>query len=566
MEVFEIKNFGAGYDDSITPEMAKENTTQDSKMVDYSSEIGALQKDTGERNIGGSAASGTGSYYGSAVYGVSVYGKTSVSTDFYPLPGPIQRIYEGMVDVSGTGDIENKRLVIAGGIPYQYCAGDQFIPLSSVALFSSITTDIPDITHYDNSFYITSGHDLNVMQWNGVNASLSTNAGLAGSASAGMALFRGKTMAYFNNRMWLGNTKESDDGGTTWNVYETRVRYAAQGHPNVWDIYDDAYVTTDEVGYINTAEVGGDEVLRLYPYKDRMIVFNRDSVNRIIETGGGTFPYDNECIDRSAVNNAPWSIATMPQGVIFLNDEGLQITDGETVAQFEADKKVNQLLKRINKGAMNLCFGIANDSTHEYWLSIPVDGSEWCNRIIVYNWRFDTWKIRVSDTTTMGMLTTGSNGTWEDIEDYYAYELMAMTWSDYRLYPGNRRVIMGRDDGFVREKSLAFNIAGSAYDSYHTTPWLDFGLPGIMKEVVQIQPLWEGTEGDSVTFSFKSDSDGSWTSVTSDAFDATYIPEQPLLFMRKVGRKFKFRFSNNNANENYRIYNIKIYYEKRALR
>jgi hypothetical protein len=565
-EVFEITNFSKGYDDSITPEMADPESTQDSRMVDYSTETGALVKDVGERTIGASATTTGGATYGTAIYGLSVYGGEGSVSDFYPLDGPVQRIYEGEVDVSGTGVFNNKRLIVAGGKPYQYCAGDQFIPLISSVVFSSITTDIPDITHFENNFFITGGYDKDIREWDGLNLSCSTNVGLGSSnASVSLDLYRAKTCDVFKDRLFLGNMKESADNGVTWSVTEHRLRYSAIRNTNVWDTTDSGYDPTMDPGYIDCGDKG-DEIVRLYTFGDTLLVFFKNSLQKIVWTGGD-FPFERSVIDRSTVGNAPWSMATIPEGVLFLNEEGIQITDGNTVQRFPADKKVTALLKKINRDAMGVCFGVAYDSSHEYWLSIPVDGSDYCNRVIVYNWKFDTWKIRVTDTSALGIFTDSStSGTWEAIENYYGYEIQAIPWSDSSLYPSSKKIIMGREDGYLREKSISYSMAGDDYEAYHTTPWLDFGLPGINKEVTKVQMLWKGIEDTEVAVKYKADSDSAWTALTVDDFGETGIAEQAFLCMRRTGRKFKFRFENNNAHENFAIYKMKVFYNLRSWR
>lgn len=583
MELYEIKSFGKGYDDSINEEMADASSTQNCLNVTYNDEYGAVSKDVGIRNMGDDSVK-------------------------YPLSCTVQRVYEGLVDVAGgSGVLKDRKLIIAGGIPYSYCPADLIIPLVSTAVFSSISTDIPDITNFDNKFYIAGGYDYDVREWDGLVASVSSMFALGCSVSTSLDvsnslsvasyvstqyMFRAKTIEVFKGRLFLGNTAESSDQGATWSITENRVRWSDQRQPDVWQYTDLNYT---DASYVDAEDKSGDEVLRLYTYGDNLLIFKKNSLQRLVFTGG-TFVFERSTIDNRTIGNAPWTIEETPQGVVWLNEEGLQVTDGQTVQPLEASKSVTNLLRRLNIGALPYACATSNDPRQEYILAVPIDGSAYNNYLIIWNWKYNTWKIRDISATSLGMWTSGGSGTWEDIEDYSGYEISALKWNNYLLYPSSHYMVLGDSDGYIKRRSIAYNngtLGGSTalatygvatygysyygglasgalryldYDAYHETPWLDFDLPGLNKELLRIRPLWKGSDGASVTVSYKSDLDPSWTSTTIDTFDDDGMPEQDFMFARKTGKRFKFRFENNNANEWFTLYRLMIYYNKRDWR
>jgi hypothetical protein len=567
METFEIKNFGKGYDDSVNEEMADPSSTQNCLNVTYNEEYGAVSKDVGIKTLG----------------------EDSV---VHPLSCTIQRVYEGNIDVSGgSGVFDDRKLIVAGGIPYTYCAGDFVIPLHSSTVFSSVSTTIPDITSYINKFFVAAGYDHDIREWDGVSPSISTNIGLGSwTTSVSLELFRAKTCDFFHNRLILANTRESENNGTTWSVHENRIRWSEQGNYNSWHTYDTAW---KNAYYNDVNDRGGDEIVKLHAYKDVLLIFKKNSLWKAIWTGGDSsnayqYIFDFSAVDQRSLGNSPWTIADTPQGVVWLNEEGLQITDGETVIPLEASKSVINLLKRLNIGSIDTACATSNDPRHEYSIAVPIDGSDYNNYLITWNWLYNTWKINDIKASAIGMWTDNVSGTWETIEDYRGFEISALKWNNYLLYPSNHYLVYGDSDGYIKRKSICYNTGaadvsyyGSAvygtdvyggtseytgYNAYHETPWLDFELPGVHKEVLRIRPLWKGTDGASVTLSYKSDLDSAWTSTTVDVFNEDGMPEQDFLFMRKTGRRFKFRIENNNANESFTLYRLIAYYNKRDWR
>ena len=80
--------------------------------------------------------------------------------------------------------------------------------------------------------------------------------------------------------------------------------------------------------------------------------------------------------------------------------------------------------------------------------------------------------------------------------------------------------------------------------------------------MVTINPTWKGIAGDYADIQYKTDYGAAWASCTVDAFDASGEIEQPDIFPQRkaVGKKWKFRISNNNADEYFALYKMMFYY------
>jgi len=546
-KVFEIENFAKGYDDSANEEMSSPESTQNCLNTDYTQEVGAVTKDVGEKWIG----------------------EDSV---VYPLTGATQAVYEGTI-VGDTNEYFEKKMLINDGIFYMFCDGGNFIPLGAGATLLD-TTALIDVTHYYRQFIIAGGADHPIYTWDGFTNSV-TSLPMSISTSVDN-VWRANCVEPWKYRTFYGNVWEYD--GSNWNINENTVRWSEEGDPGSMALEN----------YNDFVDREGNKVVRLKAYKDFLLVFKQYSLHKFTWTGGDDYPFEASEIDYRTINNAPFSISETPAGLVFLNAEGLQVTDGNTVDTLPADKAITSLLRRVYGGSLNKAYAISNDTTQEYILSIALDGSSTNNYIIAWNWKYNTWRVSDKTADVLGLYTNNFGGTWESIQDYYGVEIAHLKWSSSKLYPSSRDVVLGKSDGYVTKRSLSYNIGSSSpavygtatygtsmyggiagfdgYTCYHETPWLDLKLPGIYKEVVRLQPMWSGSEGATVTVKYKADGDSAWSNASTDAFDESGVIEQPLLSMRSHGRKFKFRFENSEANQTFTIYRIKIFFEERSLR
>ena len=260
MKVFEIKNFAKGYDDSVSPEYAPVESTQDSLFIDYSRVPGALSR----------AYADQGSSSG-------LDWDENANGDWYQLLlfNTVYLIYEGRLDTGAVGgNWTNKRIMVGGGKVWQYCPGDQVIPLGQeTAVFGK--DDYPDAVHYIDNFYISGGYNYAIRKWNGLNFELDVIASLDGAA-AGNNRYRCKYLEVFHDRLWMGNTYESSDAGVTWTAIPHRLRFSHLANASVWNIED---LASTDANWIDIQDKDGDEVVRIKTFGDELIVFKRNSIH-----------------------------------------------------------------------------------------------------------------------------------------------------------------------------------------------------------------------------------------------------------------------------------------------
>lgn len=525
--VYEVPNFGEGYNDiKQDVDDVELLRTQSPKSInmDYSKIRGAAGKDTGERIMGADGIS-------------------------HPMNGAVQLIYEG--GLRGGGGWVNKRIVVAGGKLYLLCPGQFFVEIGSG--FASAATDLIDATHYIDIFIMTDDTN-NIKKWDGFDSGNFADLTMK-NESAATVYFRAKCVDVFKERLILGNIQESTDSGETWTEYEDRWMWSNAGDPETWAAADYNTIVTKE----------GDEIVRLFTYGDIQLIFKKYSLHGSTFTGGA-LDFEWHSINERVIRTAPYSIASTDKGAIYICEEGLQYTDGLTVNQLPIDTRVRGIIKSIYYDKLDISYGVANDYLQQYWLALPTEGSTTINKIIIYDWRYNNWKVReVENLNTLGVFTNDLAGTWRNIQGYTWSELAHLKWNDSDLYPGSKDIIFGKTTGYCHKKGISYSNDGAAYNARHETGWFE-PAQGRKTEIMFFQPFWSGLINTEATVEYKVDYESTWRSTVAVPFTITNKEETPFINMRATGRRFNIRVSNDNANEFFYLYRANIHHQPRGLR
>ncbi len=519
MQILEIPDFGGGYNDMAVDVGGLLSPTQSPNSInmDYSRIPGAACKDLGEKEIGSGSITN-------------------------PLAGAVQMLYEGNIRVNNQW--LNKRLVVAGGTLYYRCLGNYFVEMGTG--FATGASDLIDATHYIDLFIMTDGTNP-IKKWDGLTEAGFTDLTISGGG-AGFATLTAKCCGVFKDYFILGNTVED---GTE---YPTRYRWSNLGDPEKYEAAD----------YNNIVTMSGDEIIRFITLYDTHIVFKKHSVHGVTWTGG-SLPFDWYPIDSKVVNIAPYSIATGDLGVFFYCEEGLMVTDGMSVRELPVSMKVKDVLRRVYVDSIDGIYGMSIDPLHQYWLALPVRGSTTNNYIIIYDWKYNTWKVMEMATNVIGVMTNNESGIWKSIQDYTSGELAHLKWRDVIL-TGSKEVVFGKSTGYVTKRGLSFSNDGSAYNARHETGWFELA-GGIKTEVMRFQPFVEGKAGTVFTIEYAVDSaPNTWISTQNYTFVQTNVVETPMIGLRKTCKKVKFRFSNDNADEFFNLYKGYIHHQPRGTR
>jgi hypothetical protein len=287
-------------------------------------------------------------------------------------------------------------------------------------------------------------------------------------------------------------------------------------------------------------------------------VFKKNSIHKLTYTGGD-LPFERTEIEMRVWGIAGFTVAKVPQGLLFLNEEGLQYTDGTKVENLSSAKKIDGILSRqtsqtpflgaIETEKLTDAFAVSDDTRQEYHIILPLSSGNQMLYLLTWNWQHDTWKIRNAGIDNpMSCLGVFSDSNAPDNTE------------------GNKRLMIGRHNLTLKYETETYDISGSDYDSYHTTPWLDFGSPGKYKEIIKVQPLWRGIITGTITVSYRNETTIGYTDLSAYTFVSNQTFEEPILPMRALGRRFQFRISGTTANVSFFVYSMKIFYNERDIR
>jgi hypothetical protein len=184
-------------------------------------------------------------------------------------------------------------------------------------------------------------------------------------------------IAAYKNTMFVAGGPESD------------ILYSAPLMPEVFP--------TDN--RLSTGEDAGGEITGLYTTRDALVVFKRRGLYLI--TGNPLEGFEMKNFTREVGCCAAGSIAEIPgYGLAFLSDDGIYIIvgAGEESGQIGRLEKIStpipDYIDRINRGAAVQATGFYYPRDKEYWLCVPVDGSQENNFVLVFHTDVGGWSYR----------------------------------------------------------------------------------------------------------------------------------------------------------------------------
>ena len=211
---------------------------------------------------------------------------------------------------------------------------------------------------------------------------------------------RANLIASFKNTVFLANSSGSE------------VRYSAPLLPEVYPVDN----------RISLGQDGSGEITAMHPTKNALFVFKRSAVYLIKgspSSGFEAMPLTKStgCIGANAVAEIPG------MGLAFLGDNGIYLLRGAlentgTVTNVEhLSTPIPDYIDRINMSAAVQAVAITYKKDREFWMSVPVDGSEKNNFVLVYHYDVGSWSYRenypigcaITTSDHRGYLIFGSN-------------------------------------------------------------------------------------------------------------------------------------------------------------
>ena len=202
--------------------------------------------------------------------------------------------------------------------------------------------------------------------------------------------------AVFKNRVFLAGDQSTD------------VRFSAVLRPEVYPVANILSFGQDECG----------QVTGLYTSQNALLVFKQRGVFLVKseDTNDGSF-FSAQNISRDVGCIAANSIAEVPGvGVFFLGQDGVYAIEGSlesgqgNLRIIRYSSPITNLVKRINGAAAIQACGTYYPEDKEYWLSVPVDGSDKNNFVLVYHGNIGSWSFRENYPIADAIITQDHRG------------------------------------------------------------------------------------------------------------------------------------------------------------
>lgn len=282
-----------------------------------------------------------------------------------------------------------------------------------------------------------------------------------GAPQTGPYVKTARIIAVFKNRLLLFDTIENDNsGGAGINTkYVNRLRFSAFASPfapNAW--YEPGQA--DNTGNPLTGiAIGADfidapteeEIISAEFIKDRLIVFFQQSTWEIVYTGNEVEPFRWQKINTELGSQAQQSTVPFDQFILTMSNIGVHSCNGANVIRI--DEKIPDQVFEISDKLLEIqrVAGVRDYFTEAVYWAYPSDEEatpeSFPNRILVYNYRNNTWAINEDCITAFGFLDQSWDVTWADQTD--TWEDAGFAWNSAANQAQFRQVLAGNQQGYV---------------------------------------------------------------------------------------------------------------------
>lgn len=225
--------------------------------------------------------------------------------------------------------------------------------------------------------------------------------------------------------------------------YRQMVKWSASADPltapHTWDEAD----TTADAGETSLSETNG-TVIDCLPMRDINIIYKDDSVHGMQFTGG-QFIFRFYQIFNGVGILAKRCVAAFEQYHCFVgNDLDVYVHDGNSIRSIAQDKWRTWLRQNIDGANYERTFVVTNPVTSEVWICIPNGEDDYTSKVLMWNWRKDTWGVRdlanVSAGATGGIESSDYITPWDSLTD--TWDSWGVTWSELDSLPPDKKLVL----------------------------------------------------------------------------------------------------------------------------
>lgn len=274
--------------------------------------------------------------------------------------------------------------------------------------------------------------------------------------SAGAFVATARLIVPFKNRLVLLNTIENDNAGSpATTAFPQRARYSANGSPfstSAWLQPNQAFGggTFAGAGFLDAPTE--EQIITCGFIRDRLIVYFERSTWELAYTGNQVLPFVWQQITSELGAESTFSAISIANLLFAIGNTGVHSCSGTNVSRI--DGKIPDEVFKINSTTTNIerVYGIRDYYVETVYWSFPSDNQEatqrYPNRVLVYNYRNDSWAFNDDTITAFGYFEQEQDFTWQSMGDF-TWEEANFTWDSGIQQSTSRQVIAGNQQGYV---------------------------------------------------------------------------------------------------------------------
>jgi hypothetical protein len=307
--------------------------------------------------------------------------------------------------------------------------------------------------------------------------------------------------------------------------YPHMVKWSAAADPGTvpatWDEADPA----NDAGELDLAETT-DFLVDCLPLGDQLIIYKEFSAYAASYIGGQfIFQFKRIPVDHGLL--AKGCVAQVPGGHLVLTNGDLVLLTSQG-SQSVVDGRVRRwLFDSMDSTYYDRAFVTTNPSYNEAWVCYPTTGNSTCNRALVWNWKDNTFSVRVLSGVTYGC--TGQIAVTVDdtfAADSVSFDESSTSFDQAQLPLSKAQLVLCTTEPKILAVDVGSTFHGSAFTASVERVGLAFGDPGQVKIVRGIYPRIDGNIGSTVYIQFGATMDAeapyAWGDVVPYVIGSTY--------------------------------------------
>lgn len=281
--------------------------------------------------------------------------------------------------------------------------------------------------------------------------------------------------------------------------YPNMVKWSDAGGsgslPASWDEAD----TTLDAGEQDLSETT-DLIVDALPMGDVLLIYKQRSIFQV-SLIGQPYIFRFQRLPGEDGLMARGCVVDTPVGHVFVSNGDIKVHDG-TRAQSICEGIVRgSIFKNMSSDYWKRTFLVTNPQKHEVLVCYPEEGSTYCNKAAIWNWKYQTWAFRdLPNATggatgqipsTLGILTWDTDtATWEDD---------ISIWNENEYSVNEARCLLS-----FTNKIGAFDIGsddfGSVFSAYIERIGMNFNDSTSIKLLRRFYPKIDANNGTEISF------------------------------------------------------------------